>query len=72
MVPMGLHWAWSKAASRWRLLLASAGSLLMMTQVVGGIEKVEELHEDGRGSSSFAWRSSPAMAYIRDLPEIPI
>lgn len=72
LIPLGLFAAWKQFAATWRLLIVGVGMLLTLANLLGGIEMVGHLREEGRGFNSGMWRSSPAMAHIRELPEIPI
>lgn len=72
IIPLGLHIGWKGAKSPWRTLAVGVALLFTLAQVFGGVQKVRELRADGLGFNSFAWRSSPAISYLRELPEIPI
>jgi len=72
LIPLWLFVAWRGSEAPGRLLVIGTGLLFLVAQFSGGIKEAGELREDGRGFNSVAWRSSAAMAYIRELPEIPI
>lgn len=72
LIPLSLYAGWQRIGSPRRLLVLGAGLIFSVAQVFGGAEKVADLRKDGRGFNSIAWRSSPTMAYIRELSELPI